>query len=221
MENFQQQGTQAKKMIVTGKSSTDQIHEIIQASSPGKIKNQLGIHPDQPMLLCSVPQLGEHGILPWSEHWKEISFLFETLTKQKIAKVVVSLHPKSNPQDYRTQIEEHGIILSDHRIYELIPECDLFVATYSSTVVQAIGLGKPSIVIDFYGLNYNFYDQEPGIIVVKERDLFLPTIARILGNREYFDQLVDAQMKRAPEWILLDGHCTQRIMDKIYQMVEQ
>lgn len=215
------QGVPSRKIVVVGKPSNDQMVSVAGGDRSKNLRETLGIPVDHPILLCAVPQLGEHGFLPWSDHWKEIAFLFDILTQQKQAKVVISLHPKSNPDDYKALIEKYGVYLSKERIYQLIPECDLFVATYSSTVVQAMGFSKPVIVVDFYNLNWTFYDDEPGILVLRDRDLLMPTIFKILNDPEYHANLVDAQHQRAPDWILLDGQCTQRLVDHLYYLIEQ
>ena len=200
-------------MIVLGKPAVDLIFEQMHQVDLSDLRTELGIPEKKSVILCAVPQLAEHNLLSWDEHWREIEFLFATLTRQPKTVVILSLHPKSNPVDYQPLADQYGAIIASQRIYSLLPLCDIFFATYSSTVAQAIGLGKPVIVVDFYGLDYDFYDQEPGVRVIRDRDMFSPTIERILNDREYYDQLAAAQKKRASEWILLDGYCTKRIVD--------
>jgi hypothetical protein len=170
---FIEQGLPPEKILVTGKPSND---SMVNQSQPNKLHQQLGLAPHQPIILCSLPQMGEHGFLPWPDHWREIEFLLDTLTQQDIARVIISLHPKSRRADYQPIFDKYPVVVPKKRIYEMIPACDLFVATYSSTVIQAMGFGKPAIVVDFYGLNWTFYDQEPGIRVLRDRQRLLPEI---------------------------------------------
>ncbi len=214
-----EQGIPPEKMIVLGKPSVDLIFEQMQKVDLIDLRTELGINDKMSVLLCAVPQLAEHDLLSWEEHWREIEFLFAALTRQPNSVVILSLHPKSSPVDYQPLADQYGAIIASQRIYTLLPLCDIFFATYSSTVIQAIGLGKPVIVVDFYGLNYDFYDQEPGVLVIKDKEIFSPTIESILLDQKYYDKLASAQQKRASEWILLDGHCTKRTVNLIYQMV--
>jgi hypothetical protein len=219
--DFIEQGIPPEKMIVTGKPSIDQVYQLLHSVEASQIRQELGVSREQPLVLCSVPQLGEHGLLPWDQHWKEIEFLFSALAEQNLAPVVLSLHPKSKAEDYRPLIEKYGLILTNRRIYEILPLCDLFVATFSSVVMQAIGIGKPTVVVDFYGLGYTIYDQEPGVLVIRERAKLIPIMQRIISDRGYYQQLVQAQQKRAPEWILLDGRSTDRLIETIDQLIEK
>ncbi|MCJ7699998.1 MAG: hypothetical protein MUO62_00305 [Anaerolineales bacterium] len=216
---FELQGVPPQKMVVTGKPSLDQVVQQSERGQTDSLREQQDIPTEQPLILCSIPQLGEHGILPWPQHWQEVEFLLNSLTQPGIAKVVISLHPKSDPQAYQPLLEKYGVHLAPERIYQLIPECDLFVATYSSTVVQAIGFGKPTIVVDFYGLNYTFYDGEPGIVIIRDRDKLIPIIEKIITDPDYYRLLADAQRQRAPEWILMDGRCTHRLLDLMTQLI--
>jgi hypothetical protein len=217
--SFLDRGVPEGKMVVTGKPSMDQIYRRLRTLNETDLRSEFGIPEDQRIILCSVPQLGEHGLLSWDEHWQEIEFLFATLTGQSGAAVILSLHPSSNPSDYRPLVEKYGAVLAERRIYELIPHCDILVATYSSVVAQAIGGGKPVIVVDFYGLDYTYYDGEPGVKVIKEHADLAPALNHLVTDRGYYDEMSAAQSKRGPEWVLLDGRCTHRVVQELYQMV--
>lgn len=214
------QGVSPQKMLVTGRGSADQIFQTIEAADPEDIRKELGIPSEKPILLCSVPHLGEHGLLPWDQHWQEIDFLFKTIASQEQAAVVLSLHPKSDPEAYQPLAAQVGAIISERRLYELLPICDLFVSTYSGAVTVAIGCGVPTVLIDFYGLGYTYFDKEPGLVKITQRDKFLPALQRFLIDSAYYDEKSVAQKSRGSEWILLDGQCTRRIADELYRLVD-
>jgi len=218
--SFLEGGVPEGKMVVTGKPSMDQVYSRLQRLNEAEMRRELGIPEGKGIILCSVPQLGEHRLLAWDEHWQEIEFLFATLTGQPDAAVILSLHPSSNPEDYRPLAEKYGAILADRRIYELIPFCEILVATYSSVVAQAIGNGKPVIVVDFYGLDYTYYDGEPGVMVIKEHAELAPALKRLITDRGYYEEVSAAQAKRGPEWVLLDGRCTDRVAQELYQILD-
>ena len=133
--------------------------------------------------------------------------------------VVLSLHPKSDPDQYRPIAKRHGALVASRRIYDLLPACDVFVAGFSSTVMHAVGVYKPSVVVDFYGLNFTFYNDAPGVIVLKDRQHLAETLRKLFVEQDYYDQLVYEQKRRAAEWILLDGQCTRRVVDLVYQLI--
>jgi hypothetical protein len=217
---FVEQGVPQEKLVVTGKPSVDQVYEAMQLANQRIIRKELGIPETRQVLLCAVPQLAEHLLMPWSQHWQEIEFLLATFAQLKNVSVVLSLHPKSSPSDYKPLADRYGATLAKRRIYELLPACDVFVATFSSTVMQAIGIGKPTVVVDFYGLDYTFYDDAPGVIVLRSRDQLENTLTRLFSDPQYYGLLAEAQRQQASEWILLDGKCTERVVGELYGLIE-
>lgn len=217
---FVEQGVSEDKMVVTGKPSIDQIFDLVQETDVEKMYQEWEVAGKQKVILCSVPQLAEHGLLTWEEHWQEIDFLVATLSSQPDAIVVLNLHPKSDPEQYESVAAKYGAILADQRIYSLLPACNIFVATYSSTVVQAIGVGKPTIVVDFYDLNYTLYNDAPGVVIVNQRKDFGVILNRLVTDREYYERLSKSQKENSSEWALLDGQCTRRVVDLIYGLAK-
>ena len=69
---FLDQGIPSEKMVVTGKPTIDQIFHSTQDQMCQTIRDELDIPSDQPMILCAVPHLGEHGFLPFSQHLTEM-----------------------------------------------------------------------------------------------------------------------------------------------------
>jgi hypothetical protein len=76
-------------------------------------------------------------------------------------------------------------------------------------------------VVDFYELDYNYFDDEPGMVIVKRHEDLGPVLQQLLSDHQYYDRLSAAQLARGPEWILLDGKCTRRIVDEIYRLSEK
>lgn len=213
-----EQGVSEEKLVVTGKPSVDQMHEALQRTS--HVRKELDIPETDHILLCALPPLAEISVMRWPQHWQEIEFLLATFARLKNLFVVLSLHPRCNPSDYQHLADRYGAILAKQRIYGLLPACDVFVATYSSTVMQAIGIGKPTVVVDFYGLDYKYYDNAPGVIVLRSRDQLESTLARLFSDPQHYNQLAAAQRQHSSEWILLDGKSTERVVKELYQLIE-
>jgi hypothetical protein len=221
-QDLEGQGTPAEKLIVTGKARLDEAAELWQnqATARPRICAELGLDPARPLLVCSVPQLAEHELLPWPEHWQEIEFLFSSLKQAHPAvNVVLSLHPKSDAAHYAPLAERHSMLIArQHTFDQLVPICDAFVATFSSTVTLAIACHKPAIVIDFYGLNYDLFDGVSGTIVVRDRAAFVPTLQRMFSDKAYYERLVNGQAEAAPTWARFDGRATERIVEMVAEL---
>ncbi|TSC97093.1 MAG: hypothetical protein Greene101449_1296, partial [Candidatus Peregrinibacteria bacterium Greene1014_49] len=205
------QGMTPEKLVVTGKAGLDAIAEQLRTVRASEKRKVLGIPDSMKVILCSVPQLAEHDLLSWDRHKQEMEFLFQTMAATG-AYVLISLHPKSDRAWYQPLTDNAGVHINDERIYQLLPICDLFVATYSSTVAQAIALHKPSIVVDFYDLQYPLYANAPGVTVLRDREKFLPLMKNILTDANLYDAYVRAQKEHGTEWALLDGKNTERVI---------
>ena len=225
MDNFQLEGIKVEKMIITGKQGMDESAAIWQDQSRYRkaIFEHFGFDKDDPLVVCSVPQMGEHDLLPWDDHWAETEFLFERLANSHPnLNVILSLHPKSEIQNYLPLAKKYGLRIADeHRYNQLIPVCDVFVATYSSTVTLAIACQIPTIVIDFYDFNYDLFDDVAGIEVVREHEQFMPTLEKLFNDQSYYNRLVDGQAEAAKIWARFDGRATERILNLINDLVEQ
>lgn len=215
---FVRQGMDPAKMVVTGRPSADDVARTLRLADPAIIRRELGIPEGRRVILCSVPQLAEHHLLPWNRHWEEIDFLFSTMTEQDAA-VVLSLHPKSDPENYQPRAEAAGALISTRRVYELLPACDIFVASYSSIVAPAIALHKPSVVVDFYDLGYPPYDGAPGVAVLRERKAFGPHLRKLLADPDFFAAQVRKQEAEGHRWAMLDGECTRRVKEELLRLV--
>jgi hypothetical protein len=214
------QGTDKSKMVVTGKPSSDLIYETNHNNDTDSLRGELEIPSGKKVLLCAVPQLAEHDLFGWERHWWEITFLIYTFSRLRDVSIVLSLHPRSEPAEYRPIAKKYGAVIAKRRVHELLPICDVFVATFSTTVMLAIGLGKPAVVIDFYNLDYDVYDKAPGVLVIRNRNELLPNLEKLFYNDEYYRDLAASQKEPAADWITLDGRCTERVVNEIYRMIE-
>lgn len=217
---FIEQGAREEKMVVTGKPGLDAIAEQLGKQTPRETRQKLGIAPDARVILCTVPQLAEHDLLPWDRHKKEMQFLFETMAATG-AHVLLSLHPRSDKAWYKPLADAAGAHIVDERIYGLLPACDVFVATYSSIVAQAIALHKPSVVVDFFELEYFLYARAPGVTVLRDRAAFLPTLKTLLNDPKAYDAAVRAQESRGTGWALLDGKNTERVLTLAEEIIRK
>ncbi len=224
-EQLIQDGVWPEKIQVVGKPRHDQAARLWQNAPQAKrrICAELGLAPEKPLLVCAVPQMAEHEFLSWEEHWREIEFLFKSFARlQPNVNTVLSLHPKSDFAQYAPRAEKYGLTIAQTHSYDqLIPICDVYVATFSSTVTLAIACHKPTVVIDFYGFNYDIFDDVAGIQVVREHEAFLPLLQRLFSDEAFYQQMVTGQAEAAPYWARFDGKATERILNLIDELVEK
>ncbi|MCC7449639.1 MAG: hypothetical protein IT324_19620 [Anaerolineae bacterium] len=76
-------------------------------------------------------------------------------------------------------------------------------------------LGIPTLVFDFYGFNFDIYDQLKGVVKVTEKALLSVSLHRMLTDQIWYEQLQHAQLNAAQRTALFDGQAYRRIIDLI------
>jgi len=221
---FLSQGMSGEKILVTGKPRYDRAAKVWQdrVGTRKHLCAELGLKAGKKLLVCAVPQFGEHELLPWDQHWIEVEFLFSVFSELlQITNVILSLHPKSDYAQYAPLADKYGLTIANQKYDQLIPISDIFVATYSSTVTLAIAAHIPVVIFDFLAFNSPYFNQVSGVEVIYQREQFLPKLQQILGDKDYYNQLVEGQRQAAKTWARFDGKSTERILDLIDDLVEQ
>lgn len=161
------------------------------------------------IIIIALPQLAEQGVMDWEPHWKEIRFLVEqtTLSNQN---VLLSLHPRMNTTDYTFLEKEFPCRIAQERLSEIIAGADVFIANYSSTVIWSILCGIKTLVVDFYGLNYRFFDYLTSVSIVRQRENFPATLSKVIEAGEV-DFTID--WKALSRHVAFDGRTIERYHD--------
>jgi hypothetical protein len=122
--------------------------------------------------------------------------------------LLLSLHPRSRPEDYREAAERAGAVISDRPLLEILPAADLFVATHSSTVRWAILLGIPTLVLDDFGVGANGMFEAGSVTFVTNRSDVKDRVRSMLAQA----QVEQGNMARPPAPELFDGGSARRVV---------
>lgn len=213
---FADQGVPPGKLRVTGNPSHDGLYRLAQQAS--ELRQALGrkylLPAERPNLVCAVPHLVEHNLVEAGRHWADTRSLVQALASSG-ANLLLSLHPKSDPAQYRFLESEYGARILEEPLQEALPAADLFAAGFSTTVLWAVLLGIPAVVIDTAGLGYDIYDHLPGVIKVEGLDRLGPVLARCFNDPDYARSLRQAQADCAAQIAPFDGQACRRIIQLI------
>lgn len=135
-----------------------------------------GFDERRKLIVLALPQLAEQGVMEWEPHWKEIRFLVEAVSSAA-QNLLISLHPRMNPNNYAFIEKEYPCRIAQERLSDFISAPDIFMANYSSTVIWAVLCGIKTIVADFYGLNYSFFDHLKSVSIIRDRERLHSTLA--------------------------------------------
>lgn len=208
------EGTGNKKMIVTGHRSHDVLHSLRQKRNEIRSALPLDSNTDLPILVVALPQLGEHKILLWEQHWQEIRYLLETF-KPWTGQVLISLHPKMKPTQYAFIESEYGYTISLDPLNQILPAADVFLATFSTTIQWAALCRIPAIVVDFYDFNYTDYDDYAGVDIYRQKSSYELRLKELMNQPEQRKEMQRLAETTASLISPFDGKCTQRINDFI------
>jgi len=104
-------------------------------------------------ILLNLPHWYEHKLLEKSEQLNLFNKMFEVLNRFD-ADITVNLHPKSNILDYKWISDKYNIVVNSNEIAELIPRCDIYIASFSSVNYWAHLCKKKVILINFAKQRY-------------------------------------------------------------------
>ena len=177
---------------------------------------------ERPLLLCALPpdQLttrmadGEFDLFDaLLQGWTEAL----TAVVERFA-VLVRPHPRLTCSAL-LPLREAGIAIADEDTAELIPLCDLYVASLSATIRWAIACGRPVISFDVYQYRYSDYRAVPGVVTVNNMQQFRRILRDIASNPAKLTALASAQAGVAAEWGCLDGRSDERILGLVDRLV--
>ncbi|QYJ95153.1 polysialyltransferase family glycosyltransferase [Shewanella spartinae] len=204
-------GGEEEKYIVTGTVSHDCLYEA--NVKRGDIKTELAKRyslAGEAIAIIALPQYYEHGLCDKEKHF----YIINNLIKSVIGlgfEILISLHPKMNRNNYVYLEAEYGVVVLEQELSEVIVVADLFVSTYSSTIVWARMCNIPAVIFDFINLNYKDFYNELNFPVVKSFGDLSSTLTDIYST-DFIKHQRELDSKQLSPF---DGKCLTRIEDII------
>ena len=209
------------KILLTGIPSHDELYEVFQNRQAIRqaLAEQYDLDPDRPLVACAVPQYLKQHLSRPEEYWQKLEELFAALG-QSAGQTLLSLHPRSNPEQYRDLAGKYDLPISDEPLFRILPAADLFQSTFSSTVANAVIFGIPVALYDFYGQQFDMFAHLDGVEVSRSLDALQKSLTQLLSDRVFYDAARRAQTEAAALMALLDGRAVGRIVDAIKDKCE-
>jgi len=167
-------------------------------------------------IIIALPQLGEHGILSWREHWKEIAFLMGNVNSLN-QNILISLHPKMDRSAYTFLEKKYNCRILNENLLDVLVAADMFVATFSSTVLWSTLCGIKTAVVDFYGLNYSMYDFLTSVEKIDNKKNLKKSLLRVLSSQIDFT----CDWEKLSKEKVFDGNTAQRYVDLIAEVAKK
>jgi len=218
LEHYRACGIPEKQLVVTGALYDDALAAALR-NAPA-LRSELGLD-EHPVILCALPP----DQIPGREDRVEFP-TYEALARHWITtltatghQVVVSLHPRT-PRESMRFLQELGARIPSVDVAQLLPLCDLFVASVSATIRMAIACGKPVVNYDVYRYRYTDYVSIPGVTTMEDRAGFESTIRRLTSDPAVLAAAA-APSSTSSRWGRLDGRAAARMLALFDRLTEK
>src|SRR5262249_10204820 len=141
-------GMAREQMRVVGSTADDVLAEVSahREFRRDELCRSLGLPAHRPIILTALPPdflylTGGRPECDFRNFESLVEFWVKSLCSVNGYSVVISMHPSAKPEDARA-LERHGARISTLSTPELVPLCDFFVASISSTIRWAIACEK-------------------------------------------------------------------------------
>lgn len=170
-------------------------------------------------LVCALPQWGEHLQLSWPEHMAKIQSLFEIMQATQ-CEVWLSLHPKASREAYETLAAQYGLQVAEHALSTILPQADIFVASWSSTLRWSAMLGIASVNLDWAGQSYTLFSALPSLRLSQGPSDLLPILVNLVHSEQEL-LVLGAQLQReSVVYGKIDGQAGQRVFSLLSNLTK-
>lgn len=211
------EGLPSEKVRVTGSIAHDNMFDLLSDAEQKRsiICKTLGFSVDRPLILSALPY--DNLYMGRSEcdfqvYEELVEFWCRSISSIEGYNHVVALHPSVRYDDMK-YIEEFGLKITREPTASVIPLCDIFVASISSTIQWAIACGKPVLNYDVFRYRYTDYQNVEGVLTVEEQHEFIGLLKKLTSDSEYYRKISFQQVASSKRWGVLDGMAGARLQD--------
>ena len=180
-----------------------------------EICSKHGWQSDRPLILCGFPPDQYQGTDTSRFEFPDYNALVEAWMESfrmlsARANILVRPHPRI-PLERLLGFEGPNVKISLQPTAELIPLCDLYVASISATIRWAIGCGIPVINYDTFRYRYGDYESAAGVIGVEDLGEFRSLMTRFVNDEKFAADLKERQRSVMHYWGQLDDKAGRRL----------
>lgn len=218
-------GLPPDQLALTGSVNHDNLVKILKEATQRRadLYRRLDLPADRPLILSALPpnefyRTGGRPECNFQVYEELVEFWVQSLAAVKGYNVVISLHPSIKFEQLQ-YIEQWGVRIARDHTVGLVPLCDIFVASVSTTIQWAIVCGKPVVNYDVYRFGYTDYALAKGVITVEEKKGFIAVLQRLVKDRAFYEDIAMCQKACSDRWGRLDGLASERILQLFDQLV--
>jgi hypothetical protein len=212
---YVREGLPADQLVRTGALYDDILARNLRAAAENRrqVMKEAGLVDDRLLILCALPPDQFSCTRPDREFASQralLEFLVDTFNSVPAANVVYRLHPRTSSEEMEF-LRERGARILERDTAELVPLCDVFVASVSATIRWAIACGKPVINFDMHRYRYHDFDEAGGVVTIEDKVEFSRVLREIVENEAVYSTLVAQQGRVRTRWANLDEEAASRM----------
>jgi hypothetical protein len=211
MDHYTRLGFPPEQLHATGSFVDDRLYEATEHRA--QLRQKLSLDDGKPVLLCAFPpdHVGPHRpACEFASYREFIDFWLGELAKLDGWQIIVRPHPACRAGDVE-HMRSFPVIVSALDTSDLIPLCDLYNASVSSTIRWALACGKPVLNYDAYQFGYSDFTNERAVVSVSSRDAFSSQLRHVCNDPQARRRLEREAELSSPRWGRIDGQTRQRI----------
>lgn len=213
------EGLDPARLRVVGSRTHDVLHagQLARTERREALCARWGLDSSQPLVVCALPpdMLYGAGGRPECEFANYPAVVAGFLSPIRLVlggSFLVCPHPSAD----RARLAfaaDHGAIIADEPVAELLPLADLYVASISATIQWAIACAVPVVNYDVYRYRYTDYAGLSGVLTVEKPEAYANALERMLADGGFRAARAADQRAVAARWGVLDGRATERICE--------
>ena len=216
-ERYVANGSDVKKIVVTGDPEFDELYEIFvnEKELTAKLTSRYKLFANRKLIIIALPQLYEHGMLPYDEHMDVIHTICNAAKRSK-ANILISLHPKMELNNYKFLEEQYGLSILDERLSQVLPAADVLINTQgSSTWIWSVLCEIPVVVCDWFGHDAEISDAKYGVRIIKQKSEMGKEVSDLINDEHYYADMQLLCKKAKNQVGRFDGQCGKRLVEHI------
>jgi hypothetical protein len=207
-------GFRQSKLRVIGTAQDDRLHARFTDRSVlrAELMQDLGLPADRPIVLCAFPPdqyaSSDTNAFEYPTYANLVAAWFAELAAiSDKANVIVRPHPRTAPGLLERDCPP-GVHIVWTPTEDLIPICDLYVASVSTTIRWALGLGLPVLNYDCYRYGYGDFSSAQGVLECTDRDAFASALRDTIADTR---ELAAKASSDRHAWGQVDGKYAKRL----------
>lgn len=145
--------------------------------------------------------------------------------------MIIKLHPKETGVLQRRILQKlnvNPIIVRDINILTLIKSCDLLLTSFSTTILEAMIIGTPVIILDFINKEFPFsgkylFSEEKYVKTTKHQESLTKIIKQLTTNPDLLKKYSEELKINADKFSFYDGNDppTEKIINLISKSIQK